>query len=161
MSTSPHPEESKLTFYFVGVTTGQSSIMKVFPLWMDVLGRPEVQIQGIDHPPHDDPEAYRATVAMMKRDPQVLGGLVTTHKMDLYAAAHDMFEYLDPYSQLTHELSSISKLDGRLEGHAKDPITAGLSLDAIIGDDYFNLDHAGTSAGSLSFLLTIIVRDKE
>ena len=51
------------TFYFIGVTTGKSSIMKVFPLWMDVLGRPEVVIEGIDHPIHDKPEAYRASVA--------------------------------------------------------------------------------------------------
>jgi shikimate 5-dehydrogenase len=125
------------TFYFVGVTTGKSSIMKVFPRWMEVLGRPEVVIEGIDHPIHDRPDAYRATVAQIKYDPLSVGALVTTHKMDLYAAAQDMFEYLDPYAQLTHEVSSISKLEGRLEGHAKDPITAGLSLDAIVGDGYF------------------------
>jgi shikimate 5-dehydrogenase len=136
---SPYPVVTKQvpTFYFVGVTTGKSSIMKVFPRWMEVLGRPEVVIEGIDHKIHDVPEAYRATVAQLKYDPLSLGGLVTTHKMDIYAAAGDMFEYLDPYAQLTHELSSISKLDGRLEGHAKDPITAGLSLDAIIEPSYF------------------------
>lgn len=125
------------TFYFIGVTTGKSSIMKVFPLWMEVLGRPEVVIEGIDHPIHDEPEAYRASVAQIKYDPLSLGALVTTHKMDVYAAATDMFDYFDPYADITHEISSISKLDGRLEGHAKDPITAGLSLDAIIGKDYF------------------------
>ena len=57
--------------------------------------------------------------------------------MDLYAAATDMFDYFDPYAEITQEISSISKLDGRLEGHAKDPITAGLSLDAIIDKNYF------------------------
>jgi shikimate 5-dehydrogenase len=57
--------------------------------------------------------------------------------MDVFAAAKDMFDYFDPYAQTTHELSSISKLDGRLEGHAKDPISAGLSMDAIVGDGYF------------------------
>ena len=136
---SPYPIVTKQvpTFYFVGVTTGKSSIMKVFPRWMEVLGRPDVVIEGIDHKIHDVPEAYRATVAQLKDDPLSLGGLVTTHKMDIYAAARDMFEYLDPYAQLTHELSSISKLEGRLEGHAKDPITAGLSLDAIIEPGYF------------------------
>jgi len=29
------------TFYFVGVTTGKSSIMNVFPRWMEALGRSE------------------------------------------------------------------------------------------------------------------------
>ncbi len=130
-------EKEVPTFYFVGVTTGKSSINKVFPLWMDVLGRPDVILEGIDHKIHDDPEAYRVTVAQMKFDPNSLGGLVTTHKLDLYAAAEDMFDYFDPYAQTTHELSSISQQDGRLEGHAKDPITAGLSLDHIIGDNYF------------------------
>ncbi|MCB0154580.1 MAG: shikimate dehydrogenase, partial [Anaerolineae bacterium] len=71
------------TFYFVGVTTGSSSIMQVFPLWMEILGRPEVVIEGIDHKIHDAPAAYRATVAHIKYDPLSLGGLVTTHKMDL------------------------------------------------------------------------------
>jgi len=37
------------TFFFIGVTTSQSSIMKVFPRWMEALGRPEVVIEGIDH----------------------------------------------------------------------------------------------------------------
>jgi shikimate dehydrogenase len=123
--------------YFIGVTTGKSSINKVFPLWMDVLGRPEIVLRGIDHPVHDDPENYRASVAQIKYDPNSLGALVTTHKIDLYNAARDMFAYFDPYSEITGELSSISKLDGRLEGHAKDPITAGLSLEAIIDPGYF------------------------
>jgi shikimate 5-dehydrogenase len=125
------------TMYFIGVTTGKSSINKVFPLWMEVLGRPEVVLAGRDHPMHDDPERYRASVAQIKYDPNSLGALVTTHKIDLFNAARDMFEYLDPYAQITGELSSISKLDGRLEGHAKDPLTAGASLEAIIEPGYF------------------------
>jgi len=126
------------TFYFIGVTTGKSSINKVFPLWMDVLGHPDVVIEGIDHPIHDQPENYRDSVAQIKYDPLSLGALVTTHKMDLYAAATDMFDYFDPYAQVTAELSCISKRDDRLEGYAKDPITAGLSLEAIIDKDYFS-----------------------
>jgi shikimate 5-dehydrogenase len=149
------------TFYFIGVSTGKSSIMKVFPVWMEVLGRPEVVIVGLDHKIHDDPEAYRATVAHIKEDSLSLGALVTTHKMDIYAAAQDMFDFLDPYAQLTHELSSISKLEGRLEGHAKDPITAGLSLDAIIDKDYFGRTGGhvlclGAGGSALATLLHLI-----
>jgi shikimate dehydrogenase len=125
------------TFYFIGVTTKKSSIMKVFPLWMKELGREDVVMEGIDCLIHDKPEVYRATVAQIKYDPNSLGALVTTHKIDLLTAARDMFEYLDPYAMITDEISSISKLEGRLEGHAKDPITSGNSLDAIIGQGYF------------------------
>jgi shikimate 5-dehydrogenase len=111
--------------------------MKVFPLWMKVLGREDVVIEGCDCKIHDDPEVYRRAVAQIKCDPLSLGALVTTHKIDLLTAARDMFDYLDPYALITDEISSISKLEGRLEGHAKDPITSGLSLDAIIEKDYF------------------------
>ncbi|MEZ4519523.1 MAG: shikimate dehydrogenase [Chloroflexota bacterium] len=157
----PIVNQPEPTMYFIGVTTGKSSINKVFPLWMDVLGRPDVVLRGIDHPMHDDPEAYRASVAQIKYDPNSLGALVTTHKIDLYNAATDMFDYFDPYSEITGELSSISKLDGRLEGHAKDPITAGLSLDAIVGDDYFGrtgghilcLGAGGSAVATLLYLI--------
>jgi shikimate 5-dehydrogenase len=126
------------TFYFIGVTTGKSSIMKVFPLWMKELGRPEIVIEGVDLKIHDEPEAYCAAVAQIKYDSLSLGALVTTHKIDLYEATRDLFDYFDPYAEITGELSSISKLDGRLEGHAKDPISAGLSMDHILGEDYFD-----------------------
>ena len=154
------------TFYFIGVTTGQSSIMKVFPRWMDVLGRSEVVMEGIDHRIHDQPQAYRASVAQIKYDPNSLGALVTTHKMDLYAAAYDMFDYFDPYAQLTQEISSISKLDGRLEGHAKDPITAGLSLDAIIEKGYFSRTGGhvllfGAGGSSLATVLHLINKQEK
>lgn len=135
------------TFYFIGVTTKKSSINKVFPEWMKILRHPEIIMEGVDCLIHDQPEAYRRAVAQIKYDPLSLGALVTTHKIDLLAATRDMFEYLDPYAKITDEISSISKLDGRLEGHAKDPITAGLSLDAIIGENYF----ARTGGGVLCF----------
>jgi shikimate 5-dehydrogenase len=48
-----------------------------------------------------------------------------------------MFDYLDPYAVICGEVSSISKNGHALEGHAKDPITAGLSLDALLGMGYF------------------------
>lgn len=149
MSTQEYPVITKSvpTFYFIGVTTSKSSIMKVFPLWMKVLGHEEIIIEGWDCLIHDTAEAYRKAVAQIKYDPLSLGALVTTHKIDLLNASRDMFDYLDPYAQITGEISSISKLEGRLEGHAKDPITSGLSLDAIIEKDYF----AKTGGHVLSF----------
>lgn len=154
-------EKQVHTFYFVGVTTAKSSIMKVFPLWMKVLGRPEIVIEGIDCKIHDTPEAYRAATAQMKYDPNSLGALVTTHKVDLYEAAKDMFEYFDPYAIQLGEISSISKNEGRLEGHAKDPISAGLSMDAILEPGYFGRTGAevlifGAGGSSAATLLHLI-----
>lgn len=135
------------TFYFIGVTTTKSSIMQVFPRWTKELGRPEVVIRGVDLKLHDSVKAYRQAVAQIKYDPHSLGALVTAHKISLYDAAHDLFDYLDPYAQICGEVSCISKREGALEGHAKDPITSGLSLDAILGDNYF----ARTGGAVLSF----------
>jgi shikimate dehydrogenase len=126
------------TFYFIGVTTGKSSIMRLFPIWAGELGRPEVVMEGVDVRLHDEPAAYRRAVAQIKYDPLSLGALVTSHKIDLLAASRDMFDVLDPYARVCDEVSAISKQDGRLEGHAKDPITAGLSLAAILGAGYFS-----------------------
>jgi shikimate 5-dehydrogenase len=127
----------KRTFYFVGVTTGKSSIMKVFPKWAEHLGLGDVAITGIDCKVHDDPETYKQVVSFLKGDKLSLGGLVTTHKMDLLAAARTQFDYLDPYAELLGEISSISKRGAQLRGHAKDPITSGLSVDAIVPSGYW------------------------
>ena len=149
------------TFYFIGVTTGKSSIMKVFPLWMKVLGRQEIVMEGVDCKIHDVPDAYRQAVAQIKYDPLSLGALVTTHKIDLLNAARDMFDYLDPYAMITGEVSSISKRDGRLEGHAKDPLTSGASMDAIIEKGYFGKTHGdvlcfGAGGSGVATLLHLI-----
>ena len=132
------------TFYFIGVTTGKSSIVKVFPLWMQVIGRPEVVLEGVDLKIHDDPQVYRAITAQIKEDPLSVGALVTTHKVDLYEAAKDLFDFTDPYAQICGEVSSISKRDGKLEGHAKDPISSGATLDGLLGKGYF-----GRTAGEV------------
>jgi len=149
------------TFYFIGVTTGKSSINKVFPRWMDVMGKSEVVLEGIDHPIHDQPENYRKSVTQIKNDPLSLGALVTTHKMNVYSAARDMFDYFDPYALATAELSCISKVGGKLRGYAKDPISAGLSLEAIVDPGYFGrtgghvfcLGAGGSAVATLLYLI--------
>lgn len=125
------------TMYFIGVTTGSSSIMKVFPEWAQVLGLKDTVIKGIDIAIHEKDEVYREVVTFMKNDPLSLGALVTTHKIDLYNAASDLFDYLDPYARQFGELSSISKLDGKLCGHAKDPITCGMAMEEFVPDNYW------------------------
>ncbi len=119
------------TLYFVGVTTAQSSIMKVFPKWSDILGL-GAEIVGYDAPIHAPDEVYRAIVRHIKEDPLSMGALVTTHKIDLLEATRDLFDYLDPYARLCGEISCISKRDGQLRGHAKDPITSGLAWQAFV-----------------------------
>ena len=118
------------TFYFVGVSTAQSSIMKIFPAWAKQLGISQT-IKGIDCSPSSDREVYRKIVTFLKEDKLSLGSLVTTHKLDLLEAARDYFDWLDPYALQLAEVSSISKRDGLLRGHATDHIASGLSFDTM------------------------------
>ena len=147
----------KPTFYFIGVTTQKSSIMKVFPAWAKHLGLGDCPIRGIDCRWHDEPAVYRRVVDFIKNDPHSLGGLVTTHKIDLLGACRDLFETLDPYAELLGEISCISKRSGALIGHAKDPITSGLSLEAFCPGDYWAKSGAEMcllGAGGSSLALT-------
>ena len=125
------------TMEFIGVTTGSSSIMQVFPRWAQVLDLGEARLKGRDLPLGADPDLYRLTVEQIRSDPLSMGALVTTHKINLLAAARDLFDELDPYARLCEEVSCISKRDGRVIAHAKDPITAGRSLRALLGPGYF------------------------
>lgn len=124
------PVFTRPTLLFIGVTTMQSSIMSVFPAWARHLGL-EVDIAGCDLPLGASASAYREVVSRIKRDPMIRGALVTTHKLDLFRACRDLFDSVDALAALTHETSCLSKRDDRLIAHAKDPITAGLALEAL------------------------------
>ena len=137
-----YEKATKPTIYFIGVTTGSSSIMKVFPRWAEALGLKDAVIKGIDFKPHSDPQDYQQAVAFIKEDPLSLGALVTTHKIDLYNSCKDLFDYIDPFAGELGEISCISKKDGQYRAHAKDPISSGLALEAFVPENYWK-EHGG------------------
>ena len=145
MGAREYVKADQSTFYFIGVTTGKSTIMGVFPAWAKFLGLGDVVIKGIDFKPHDEPAAYREAVEFIKNDPMSRGALVTTHKIDLLKACRDYFDELDPYADLMGEISCISKRNGKLIGHAKDPITGGFAIEAFLPPRYW----AKTGAAAL------------
>ncbi|MCP4454564.1 MAG: shikimate dehydrogenase, partial [Planctomycetes bacterium] len=131
------------------------------PAWARHLGISEC-IKGIDCKWHDDPEVYRTVVDFLKQDALSLGALVTTHKLDLLKAARDRFEWLDPYAEQLAEVSSISKREGQLRGYAKDPISSGLSYEAIATGDWAQSDGdlCLLGAGGSSLALTIYLMNQ-
>ncbi|MDA3642564.1 saccharopine dehydrogenase NADP-binding domain-containing protein [Saccharopolyspora indica] len=122
---------------FVGVSTGQSSIREVFPAWARVLGLPSDRLVGFDLPVGATREQYRETISAIRDDPGLRGALITTHKIGVHDAAGDMFAELDEFANLCGEISSVSKRGAALVGHAKDPITAGLSIEEFLAPDHF------------------------
>lgn len=135
--SGPYLPATRPTMYFIGVSTGQSSIMKVFPRWAEYLGIPDAQIKGIDFPLHAEPGAYRAAVEFIKNDPLSQGALVTTHKIDLFSACQVLFDEIDPHARRLGETSCLSKTGGRLVCHAKDPISSGLALEGFLPSDHW------------------------
>jgi shikimate 5-dehydrogenase len=150
-------------FSFFGVTTGGSSIMRLFPRWAEELGLDDVRIEGTDLPIHAEPEVYRARVRQLRDDPQELGALVTTHKIDLFQACRDLFDEIDPLARLCAETSCLSKRDGRLRAHAKDPISAGRTLDAMLPEGYWSGSDAevlclGAGGSAIAIALHLLSR---
>ncbi len=121
--------------------------MKVFPAWGKYLKLGDVAIKGFDLKLHDEPARYREVVDFIKRDPLSLGALVTTHKIDLLKACRDQFDELDEFADMMGEVSSISKRGAQLVGHAKDPITSGLALEAFLPVNHW------TKTGAEAFVL--------
>ncbi len=118
---------------FIGVSTGGSSIVRVFPAWARELGL-DAEIEGIDLPLDVGPEACREAVVRTMRDPAVRGAVVTTHKTRLFDHAGPLFAELDRYARLCREVSCIAVRDGRALGWAKDPLTARRALEEIVVD---------------------------
>jgi shikimate dehydrogenase len=152
------------TMYFIGVTTTKSSIMQVFPKWSEILGLNAVLL-GYDAALHAPKSVYESIVKHIKNDPLVRGALVTTHKLDLLSATRDYFDTLDPYAELTHEVSSISKRNTKLIGHAKDPISSGLALEAFMPKNYWNNNaHVlcfGAGGAAVAISLYLIHQDSQ
>jgi shikimate 5-dehydrogenase len=151
------------TMYFIGVTTGKSSIMTVFPRWARHFGLADAVIRGIDCKWHDQADVYRRAMEFIKNDPLSLGALVTTHKIDLLAACRDLFDELDPFAQLMGEVSGLSKRGGKLVGHAKDPITSGLALEAFLPAGHWQGSGAEVlvlGAGGSSIAMTCYLMDE-
>lgn len=135
------------TMYFVGVSTGGSSIRKVFPVWAKKLGIDDADLVSVDFPIGVPGDAYRQFVSFLADDPLSRGALVTTHKIDLFEACRDLFAELEPDARALAEASCLSKRARGLTASAKDPLTAGLALDAILPDGHWR------SSGAEAFVI--------
>ncbi|KHK96375.1 hypothetical protein LK09_15455 [Microbacterium mangrovi] len=144
------------TFSFFGVTTGSSAIRRIFPRWMSELGI-DSELVGLDFPVGAPPADYRAAVARIKADPLAVGGLITTHKLNVLAAARDLFDGLDDAATLLKETSCLHKDGERLLGAALDDRTSLLGLDAAVGADYWDDERelVVLGAGGASIALTL------
>jgi shikimate dehydrogenase len=125
-------------FAFIGVTTGSSSIMRIWPRWREVLGLgADVELVGHDIALGAPPEAYRQALRELIGDPGAVGALVTTHKIGVYEAGRDLLAGVDELAELCGEVSCLARRDGGLYGWAKDPVAAGRTLEGLLSPSHF------------------------
>lgn len=154
---SVHPGEPR-RFSFVGVTTAKSAIVPILPVWASYLGLGKVTVFGHDLPLHAPPASYREVVTAIRTEPSDVGGLVTTHKIDLFNSCRDMFDYIDPYAELCGEASCLSKEGLILKAHAKDPLASGRALDEFVPQGHWKRTNAEAlllGAGGSNLAITV------
>jgi len=138
MSDLQLPKLTVPTVFFTGVTTGKSFINRLFPVWAGVVSLQDACLMGIDIPLNDAPESYHKVVRFMKEEELAKGSVVTSHKMNIFKHAKDVFDVFGTYADALGEVSCISKRNGKLHGDALDPVTSGLSLDNIVGPTHWS-----------------------
>ncbi len=132
------------TIYFLGVSTGSSSIQRVFPAWAAELGLGDALLRGIDMPVGAPAADARRVVEFLRSDELGLGMQITSHKVAVGTAAKDLFARLRPLATLMGEVSLVTKAEDGLHGFAKDPVAGALALDAIVPAGYWQ--RSGASA---------------
>jgi shikimate 5-dehydrogenase len=154
--------------YFVGVSTGSSAAKRMFPAWARLLGRPEMELRGLDLPLDAPAERYREAARLIRIQPEARGALVTSHKLNILRAAGDLFDDLTEDARLAQEISCIYKRGesptgrARLIGHAVDIESTHRALQSMVGPGYWAARRAellclgagGTAAALLAGLLT-------
>ena len=124
------------TVRFVGVTTGASSIVPIFARWVEALDL-DVDLVGVDLPLDASAERYRELLVRMRRDPAILGAVVTSHKLGLVGAGRDLFARLDPLAARCGEVNAIAVRAGELIGYALDPVAASRTLAEMLAPDHW------------------------
>lgn len=145
------------TFYFFGVSTGQSAIQKIYPLWTTALGI-QARLIGLNFELNAPPHQYREAVEFIKEDQLSLGGLITTHKLNVLSASRDLFDELDESASLLNEVSCLVKRDGKFIGKALDNRTSRLALEKLLPHNYWDNSEAQLmilGAGGASIATTL------
>ncbi len=124
--------------FFVGVTTGSSASLGMFPLWAETLRLGSARLVGIDLPLGATAARYREVVGRIAEEPASLGALVTSHKIRIFRAAGDLFDSLTDDSRLVGEVSCIYKREGSLVGHATDREVSGRVMRQFLGPDHWS-----------------------
>lgn len=116
-------------FAFVGVTTRSSAVVKVFRAWCDILGV-NWTLAHWDLAINSPSSEYDKIVSNFRSN-DVAGGLVTTHKTNLFSYEWRNLDLVEPLSIILNEVGVIFKRDGELCGGVSDVRSGGIILESL------------------------------
>ncbi len=120
---------------FLGVTTDQSSVHKVFARWSECLERP-LALEGHNLAVGASPDAYRRFVTYLREEhPRIGGSLITAHKAAVFDAASDLFDEITPVARKLGEVGMVYWRNGRLVGDANDAVSTTHILPRLLGTE--------------------------
>jgi shikimate dehydrogenase len=109
--------------FFVGVSTKDSFVHRVFNSWASCLGTSMVLLP-YDIPLASPDELYRMAVSKLRNGyPMLKGALITSHKASLFDAAADMFDELSEDAIRLSEIGMVYWSNNRLCGGANDVLS--------------------------------------
>lgn len=115
-------------FLFLGISTAGSSVHRMFGSWSSAFD-PEAQVRGVDVAVDASPDVFRRLIGDLAGNPRIRGVVITSHKVRVHAACHDLFDSTSPLVELTREVNGIRSENG-LHAFATDPV----AIDAIRPD---------------------------
>jgi shikimate dehydrogenase len=121
----------KAAVLFVGVDTRGSRVHDLFPLWMGALGS-EASLYGVDIPLDSPPARYRELLASIVAADDVVGAVVTSHKLSLFAACHDQL-VVDRFASTAREVNCVWKEGGGVNASARDSAAVSAVLATMLG----------------------------
>ena len=128
---------NKPAMFFIGVTTHNSFVNRVFYDWLKIISK-DTELVGVNLPVGCDIKEYLKIVSFIKSHPLVLGALVTTHKVRLYNSTKHLFDNLsDPCNEF-QEVGCIYKKGDALCGEVTDIISVQSALYSFLEFDYFS-----------------------
>ncbi|MGP8065859.1 MAG: shikimate dehydrogenase family protein [Acidimicrobiales bacterium] len=115
---------------FVGVSTRQSLVHRVWPRWQSVLGT-ACGVRSVELGLGADDADFVRLLDRMRDDAGVAGAVVTAHKVRVFSAGQLCFARLDPLALACREVNAIRRAPDGLWGWARDPVSVGRIVDRI------------------------------
>jgi shikimate 5-dehydrogenase len=115
---------------FVGVSTRQSLVHRVWPRWQSVLGT-ACGVRSVELGLGADDADFVRLLDGLRDDAGVAGAVVTAHKVRVFSAGQSCFAHLDPLALACREVNAIRRGPDGLWGWARDPVSVGRIVDRI------------------------------